>query len=76
MTDEQYLLEQQRVSDLADKLLAERIAEGTPFSHGLCEWALNEAERRMGIAIHRRSVWCGVQYLTHGVLSRLRSRKR
>ena len=49
MTDEQYLLEQQRIADLADKLLDERIAEGLPFSQGLCDWALNEAERQLGI---------------------------
>ncbi len=47
--DAAYLREQERVSDLADKLLAERIAEGVPFSHGLCDWAWNEAERRLGI---------------------------
>ena len=47
--DAAYLRKQERVADLADKLLAERMAEGLPFSHGLCDWALNEAERRLGI---------------------------
>ena len=36
-----------QVSNLADKLLDFEIKEGMTFSEGLCDWAMNEALRRI-----------------------------
>ena len=34
---------QERVSDLADEILDEAIANGEAFTEGLCNWAMNRA---------------------------------
>lgn len=39
---EQY---QQDISALADKFLDKALANGEPFSEGLCNWAINQAEQ-------------------------------
>lgn len=36
------------ISDLADKFMDEASAKGEPFSEGLCNWAINKAERIVG----------------------------
>lgn len=46
--DSQELAEyQEKISDLAEKLLDEAIDNGYSFSEGLCDWAFNEAQRQV-----------------------------
>ena len=39
---------QRQISDLAEKILNKAIAEGAAFTEGLCNAAINEAERILG----------------------------
>ncbi len=48
MTEEQRQQHVEQLHDLADKLLADKLAEGHPFSEGLCNWAVSTAEQTLG----------------------------
>jgi hypothetical protein len=50
MTHEQLEQKQIAISDLADKYLGKALANGEPFTEGLCNWALNKAEQEIGTA--------------------------
>tara|TARA_R110000772_G_scaffold2249_1_gene7791 strand:+ start:197 stop:358 length:162 start_codon:yes stop_codon:yes gene_type:complete len=51
MTHEQIEEKQVAISDLADKYLDKALANGEPFTEGLCNWAVNKAEQELGSII-------------------------
>tara|TARA_R110000824_G_scaffold352539_1_gene539598 strand:- start:321 stop:482 length:162 start_codon:yes stop_codon:yes gene_type:complete len=48
MTHEQIEQKQIEISDLADKYLDKALANGESFTEGLCNWAINKAEQKLG----------------------------
>ena len=48
MTFEEIEQRQTDISDLADKYLDKALANGEPFTEGLCNWAVNKAEQSIG----------------------------
>ena len=46
MQEDQRLDYQQRVSDLAEQILDQALANGEAFSEGLCNWAISQAEQK------------------------------
>ena len=47
--DEQQREQQQRaICELAEKYLDDALAAGKAFTEGLCNWAVNKAEREIG----------------------------
>jgi hypothetical protein len=51
MTFEEIEQRQTDISDLADKYLDKALANGEPFTEGLCNWAVNKAEQNIGSVI-------------------------
>jgi len=42
------LEKQEQISDLADQYIDQALANGEPFSEGLCGWAMNKALQELG----------------------------
>lgn len=47
MTDSQREQKHISISDLAEKYLEEALAQGHPFTEGLCSWAISKAEQNI-----------------------------
>lgn len=47
MTSEAYIEKQKKIADLAETILDKEIANGVPFSEGLCNWATHKAEQEL-----------------------------
>lgn len=49
MTNEQRLIQQEKLTELADKYLDEALAEHEPFTEALTDWAINKARQELGV---------------------------
>jgi len=48
MTSSEKLEKMIAISDLADKILEKALADGEPLTEGLTDWAITQAEQKLG----------------------------